>query len=192
MNAETRRKTGKRPQMNTDEHKWRTSQDKRQRGTPLPSIGVHLCSSVARLLCLCCLGLGVLPGCNLLPTGLADESVGAFDRPFPQQLVQEEVLDIQVIRGPETTITMTNTTARSFGMSTLWLNGRFSRPIEGFKPGQTLSLNLYDFRDEFGEEFRGGGFFATKHPEQLMHAQLETFVDGEIAMLGLVVVGESQ
>jgi hypothetical protein len=133
-----------------------------------------------------------LTGCNALPTGLADTPAGAYDRPFPVELAQAEVLDIQVIRGPETTITLTNTTARTFGPSTLWLNGRFGRPIEGLAPGQTLSLNLYHFRDQYGEKFRGGGFFATKQPEQLMHAQLETLVDGESAMIGLVVVGEDQ
>lgn len=150
---------------------------------------VHLRSSAAELLCLSCLALA---SCNALPTGLADKPMGAYDRPFPVELAQREVIDVQVIRGPETTITMTNTTARTFGPSTVWLNGRFNRPIDGFRPGQTLSLNLYDFRDEFGEKFRGGGFFATKQPEQIMHAQLETLVDGEIAMIGLVVVGNDQ
>jgi len=148
---------------------------------------------VARLcsLAVCVVGLAGA-GCNLLPTGLADEPIGAYDRPFPQHLPQEEVLDIQVIRGPETTITLTNTTARSFGPSTLWLNGRFGRPIEGFVPGETLTLDLYDFRDEFGEVFRGGGFFATKRPEQVVHAQLETLVDGESVLVGLVVVGQDE
>lgn len=139
----------------------------------------------------CAAGLFAV-GCNLLPTGFADEPMGAYDRPFPQQLIQHEVLDVQVIRRPETTITLTNTTARSFGPSTLWLNGRFNRPIEGFAPGQTLKLDLYDFRDEFSENFRGGGFFATKRPDQVTHAQLETLVDGESALIGLVVIGQSE
>lgn len=134
--------------------------------------------------------LCVLTGCGLLPTGLADRSVGTNDRPFPAGLAQSETLDVQVIRGPETRITMTNTTARGFGPSTLWINGRFSRPIMGFQAGQTLSLDLYDFRDEFGERFRAGGFFATKAPEKVMHAQLETLIDGDTQLLGLVVVDQ--
>lgn len=144
------------------------------------------------MLCATLCTLCVLPSCNMLPTGLADEPVGAYDRPFPAEIDQTEVVDVQVIRGPETTISMTNTTARDFGPSTLWLNGRYGRPIDGFAPGQTIRLDLYDFRDQYGEKFRGGGFFATKQPEQLMHAQLETIVDGESRMIGLVVVGEDQ
>jgi hypothetical protein len=133
--------------------------------------------------------LWALAGCNALPTALVGGEVGAYDRPYPAELAQSETLDIQVIREPETIITLTNTTARTFGPSTLWLNARFSRPIAGLRPGQTLRLDLYEFRDEFGERFRGGGFFATKAPEQVMHAQLETEVDGESRMIGLIVVG---
>lgn len=140
------------------------------------------------LLALC--GLCVLPGCNVLPTGLADRPVGAYDRPYPHEIDQREVIDVQVIRGPETQITMTNTTARTFGPSTVWINGRFGRPIEGFRPGQTLRLDLYDFRDEYGGEFRGGGFFATKIPDRVMQVQIETLVDDESTLIGLVVVAD--
>lgn len=133
-----------------------------------------------------------LPACNALPTGLANTPVGAYDRPYPREIAQSEVLDVQVIRDPETIVTMTNTTSRTFGPSTVWINGRFSLPIEGFRPGQTVRMDLYDFRDEFGEKFRAGGFFATKQPDKVMHAQLETLVDGESRMLGLLVVGQNQ
>lgn len=134
--------------------------------------------------------LGVPTGCGVLPTGLADESVGPYDRPFPVELAQGETLDIQVIRRPETKITMTNTTARSYGPATVWLNGRFNRPIDGFAVGQTLTLDLRDFRDQYGEQFRAGGFFATKAPDKVMHAQLETIVDGDTQLLGLVMIDQ--
>ncbi len=143
-----------------------------------------------RILCTTLGLLCLLGGCGLLPTGLADRSVGTYDRPFPAGLAQTETLDVQVIRKPETKITMTNTTARSFGPSTVWINGRFSAPILGFAAGQTLTLDLYDFRDEFGERFRAGGFFATKAPEKAMHAQLETLVDGDTHLLGLVMIDQ--
>lgn len=141
---------------------------------------------LAPLTALCVL----LAACDSIPTGLRNEPVGAYDRPYPRELPQSRVVDVQVLRGPETTISMTNTTAETFGPSTLWLNGRFSRPITGFAPGQTLELNLYNFRDEHGEKFRGGGFFATKPPEKIVHAQLETLENGESTLVGLIVVSE--
>lgn len=100
-------------------------------------------------------------------------------------------LDIQVFRR-QTEIELTNTTARSFGPSTLWLNARFSRPIDGFAVGQTLLLKLSDFKDEFGDSFRGGGFLATERPERLALAEIQPGDAKPPAMLGLVVVGEEE
>lgn len=102
---------------------------------------------------------------------------------YPDEVVQAKTLDIQVVR-TETVIRLTNTTARSFGKSTLWMNRWYSHPIEKFGVGETLELSLWDFRDENGEAFRAGGFFATRRPDRLVQAQLET--DG--SMHGLVVV----
>lgn len=96
---------------------------------------------------------------------------------------QATTLDIQVVRD-QTTIRLTNTTARSYGSSRLWINRWYSQPIERFDVGQTLKLSLWDFRDEYGESFQAGGFFATRKPEKLVLAQLES--GGE--MLGLIVV----
>jgi hypothetical protein len=136
--------------------------------------------------------LCVASGCKSVPTGLLAKPVGAYDRPYPRMLEQSEVIDVQLIRDPETVISMTNTTSRTFGPSTIWINGRYSRPIAGFAPGQTLRMDLYEFRDEFGEKFRAGGFFATKNPDKVVHAQLETMVGGDTELLGLVVVGQDE
>lgn len=97
--------------------------------------------------------------------------VGA-ERAYPQSAVQGESLDIQVVRG-ETTLTLTNTTSRVFGPCTLWVNAYYSRPLEGLAVGQSLTLPLKEFRNEHGESFRGGGFFATKKPERMVLAQIE-------------------
>lgn len=103
---------------------------------------------------------------------------------YPRTLENGGALPIQVIRRV-TNIDIANTSARAFGPSTVWLNGRFSHPIEGLEVGQTLRLDLREFRDEFGETFRAGGFFATRNPEALVLCELET----EGRMYGLVVVG---
>ena len=124
----------------------------------------------------------ILPGC-----GSGPEKV-TYARPYPA-IAQSEVLNVQVVRGT-TTIALTNTSARAFGPSTLWLNGRYSRPIDGLKVGQSMTLPMAEFRDEFQDAFRGGGFFASEPPERLVLAQIETpGEDGKERLLGLLVVG---
>jgi hypothetical protein len=103
--------------------------------------------------------------------------------PSYPEIQQGQTLDIQVVRDV-TVVRLTNTTPKSFGPSRLWVNRWYSKPIEKLDVGQTLELSLWDFRDEHGEPFHAGGFFATKRPEPLVQAQLET----EGQMLGLVVV----
>lgn len=110
-------------------------------------------------------------------------------RPYPQQMRRGTTLDIQVIRRG-TSIELTNTTARSFGPSILWINGRFSNRIEGLAIGEKLDLPLRQFRDQYNERFRAGGFFATEKPELLALAELQPESGGEI--FGLVVVGERE
>ena len=119
----------------------------------------------------------VMGGCR---TG-ADPSLAG--PAYPDDKAQGQTLDIQVVR-TDTRISLTNTTARSFGPSRLWMNRWYSRAIDGLGVGQTLELSLWDFRDENGEMFRAGGFFATRRPDRLVQAQIET--DGQV--LGLVVV----
>jgi hypothetical protein len=100
---------------------------------------------------------------------------------------QGRTLDIQVVRD-ETRIRLTNTTARGFGAGRLWINRWYSLPIERLEVGQTLDLDLWDFRDRHGEPFQAGGFFATRKPERLVLAQLESGDE----LLGLVVVGRGE
>jgi hypothetical protein len=121
-------------------------------------------------------------GCHSAPT------VVPYARAYPD-LKQSEVLNIQVFRRTKT-IEFTNTTARAIGASTIWLNARFSRPIDGLAIGQSVTLPMKEFRDEFYDAFRGGGFFAVEPPERLALAQIETKdAEGKPVMLGMVVVG---
>lgn len=116
-----------------------------------------------------------------------------YAREYPENLPQESVLDIQVFRGTKT-VEFTNTTGRAFGPCTLWLNARYSRPIDAIAVGQTLTLPLADFRDQWQDVFRGGGFFATERPDRLVLAQLEVprpdaLQEGQKpTLLGMVVV----
>ena len=76
----------------------------------------------------------------------APEYVG---RAYPASAPHAEILDVQVFRHP-TQIEFTNTTARTFGPCTLWLNGRYQQELKGLAVGQTLVLELKEFRDEIG------------------------------------------
>lgn len=122
-------------------------------------------------------------GCSVSPPRPA-----SYARAYPEQAPRSRPLDIQVIQG-DTTIRLTNTTARAFGASTLWLNSYYSAPIEGLAVGQTLKLPLSRFKNEHSESFRSGGFFATEPPERVVLAELETAsADGAPVLFGLIVV----
>jgi len=129
------------------------------------------------------LGLAALliPACRSAPKAVE------YARAYPSTVRQERSLDVQVFRRTKR-LELTNTTARAFGPSTLWLNKRFSRPIDALAVGESLDLPLASFRDENSEPFRGGGFFAAEAPETLVLAQLETAGAAGPELLGLVVV----
>ncbi|MCC6677980.1 MAG: hypothetical protein IT436_12620 [Phycisphaerales bacterium] len=141
-----------------------------------------------RAVVIAALALGLVSGA-VGPSGCASAPQKVdYARAYPKELQQVGTLDIQVVR--ETTeIEFTNTTSNSFGPCTLWLNRRFSHPLEGLKIGQTMRMALRDFRDEYSDPFRAGGFFATELPERLVLAQLEVAGDdGQMLLLGLIVV----
>jgi hypothetical protein len=124
----------------------------------------------------------LLPACHSTP------SPKPYARAYPS-LKQSEVLNIQVFRRTRA-IEFTNTTARTFGPSTVWINARFCQPIDHLGIGESKTLRMKDFRDEFQDTFRGGGFFAVEPPERLALAQIETTdADGRTVVLGMIVVG---
>jgi len=119
----------------------------------------------------------------------ASDTPSATGRPFPSELTQLRTLDIQVFLEP-TKVRFTNTTAHRFGPSTVWLNQRFEHPLPSIDPGETVDLPLSEFRDEWGDHFRGSGFFATDLPEKLYLTELETIDEnGDAVLYGLKTIG---
>lgn len=112
-----------------------------------------------------------------------------YARPYPKELPPGPVLDVQVFRRDKT-LEFTNTTGASLGPGTLWLNRRFSRPIkEPIGVGQSVAIPLTEFRDEFGDPFKPGGFWATENPDSVALCQLEITPEGQQPqMIGLVTV----
>jgi hypothetical protein len=98
---------------------------------------------------------------------------------------QSSQLAVQVIRD-ETHITATNTTSQDLA-GRLWLNKWFSTEVSQWAPGQTITIDLRDVRDQYGGTMRAGGFWATKEPEKLVMAQIERPATSGTELLGLIV-----
>lgn len=120
-------------------------------------------------------------GCGLTGCNVGGQSKVNANLPTYPAVEQREVLDIHAIRDG-TRVSLTNSTTSAFGPSRLWINRWFSREIDGLAIGQQLDLSLSDFKDQYGEEFRAGGFFATRKPDRLVLMQIEN----EGAMYGVV------
>ncbi|MBX3390807.1 MAG: hypothetical protein KF691_15265 [Phycisphaeraceae bacterium] len=117
-----------------------------------------------------------------------------YARPYPKELPAGPTIDVQVFRRSKT-LDFTNTTASPLGPGTIWLNRRFSRPITTpIGVGQSVSLPLREFRDEFGEPFREGGFWASDIPDPVVLCQVEqspapgASEDAKPIIIGLVTV----
>jgi len=153
-----------------------TSPITRQRPT---IIAAKAAAALATAICLATAAL--LTACSSTPSG-----VGETNNPiYPVDLRQTRSIDVQVVRST-TRITLTNTTAENLPEGTLWINAWFSAPFPGLPIGQTLTLNLNNFKDRFGDSFRAGGFFSTREPDKLVQAQLQA----NDTLTGLVVVGQ--
>ena len=135
--------------------------------------------------------IAMLIVCSLLAGCAVSINPTGEEPRYPDYLERGRTLDIQVAR-KVTRIELTNTTAQTFGPSRLWINMWFSHEIEGLEPGQTLRFNLYNFKDQHGESFRAGGFFATREPERLVLAELETDEGNGPTLLRLIVVGQTE
>ena len=131
-----------------------------------------------------CAGAVVAGACSSTPRAIPENAPV-----YPGEAAgQAKILNVQVLRsGP--TITFTNTTAGPLGPCRMWLNQRFSRMINKIEVGQTVTLDLYSFVDEFGDEFRGGGFFSMERPDKVVLSQLEVAgADGTASLLGLITI----
>lgn len=135
--------------------------------------------------------LGVCPAVIVALTVLWGCGTGgkapAQGRAYPSALRQASVADIQAFRDG-TDVRFTNTSPRTFGPSTLWANARFAHEIKGLAPGEAFEIDLRRLRDQYGEKYRGGGFFASEPPQPLVLLQIETDGTEGREMVGLVVV----
>lgn len=129
----------------------------------------------------------LLAGAGLASCSTGQRAVGLDDFPaYPSEKAQIEILDVQVLRDGDT-ISLTNTTAERFDQSRIWLNREFSYAVDGIEVGETIRLDLNEFRNRYGARFRAGGFFATQRPKNVVLAQIEPERESQ-RLLGLIVV----
>jgi hypothetical protein len=109
------------------------------------------------------------------------------NRAYPTELMQREVLDVHIIKHP-TEIEFTNTSDRTLGPGTLWLNGRYGKEIEAVPSGATVRYTLIEFKDQWNDHFRRGGFWAKENPEVLYLTQLETGTGDAQQLVGFISI----
>ena len=127
--------------------------------------------------------LGSLTGCQLFSEKLTAEPGPVY----PEAMPHGEVFDVQVFR-EVAELRFTNSTPIDFGPSTVWLNKRFSQPIAGIASGETVTMDLRLFVDQWGETFRAGGFYAQRDPSPVVLVELETGEAAEQILHGFVIV----
>ena len=105
--------------------------------------------------------------------------------PYPRSHHTTAVTDIQVFRDG-TKVKIANATAHSYRDFDLWLNQRFVRHVDELAAGDTITLSLWDFHDEYGDTFSAGGFFRAFEPTPVRMAQIQPAPGHD--MIGLITI----
>ena len=147
-------------------------------------------SSPKRTAIALCFALAIASLSSLLTSCASGPRDIAENRPYPIALRQDGSIDIQVIQ-KDTTLELTNATKQTLAGGTLWLNGRFAHQVETLPPGARIELDLDSFIDEFGNNFKPGGFWASETPDRIILAQWEERTPGSPPRLvGLIAVSK--
>jgi len=93
-------------------------------------------------------------------------------RPYPFQLHTTDTLPIQVFRDG-TSLEIVNSTNESWGASMIWVNQQYAHELPGLAPGQRVTFNLFNFRNDLGESFNAGGPFRTREPTPVRLVELQ-------------------
>ena len=118
-------------------------------------------------------------GCQRYPYDPAQAT-----RPYPAQLAQGSVVDVQVIPNVTGgTIKLVNPTATGYRDFDLWINQRYVRRVAALDAGQTIDLPIESFWDERGEGPFPGGWFRYYQPTPIVLVQIQTGPDAPLVGL---------
>ena len=143
--------------------------------------------SLKQMLLLTLLGV-ILPisGCNF-----PNFNPKLATRPYPFDMHTTDVVEIQVFRDG-THIEIVNSTDRSWQDVTIWVNQRFAAPLKSLDPGQRVTMDLFAFRDDIGEQFRAGGLFRTRPPAKVELIEIQEREDTPMVGMISIMTGENQ
>ena len=105
--------------------------------------------------------------------------------PYPYELHTTNVLPIQVFRDG-THIEIFNSTDLSWTDAIVWVNQRYSSNLKSMQPGERVSMDLFSFRDDLGEQFRAGGLLRTRPAAKVELIEIQSAED--MPMVGLISV----
>ena len=110
-------------------------------------------------------------------------------QPYPAKLHTTSVADMQVFR-EDTDLTIVNSTAHSYGDFDLWVNQQFVQHVKALEAGDTVTLSLWDFHDEYGNAFNAGGFFRAYEPALVRLVEIQPKPNQK--MIGLVTIRKEE
>jgi hypothetical protein len=105
--------------------------------------------------------------------------------PYPLDRHTTNTVDIQVFRDG-TKLEIINASAHSFSNFDLWINQRYVRHVDALRAGESITLSLWDFHDEFGDTFSAGGFFRAFDPMPVRMVEIQPAAGHD--MLGLIAI----
>lgn len=92
---------------------------------------------------------------------------------------------MQVFRDNEK-IEIVNTTAKTYTDIDIWLNQRYVRHLDLLPAGESVTLSLWDFCDQWGGVINAGGVWRTYTPTPVRMVEIQTS-DTE-PMIGLIAI----
>jgi hypothetical protein len=106
-------------------------------------------------------------------------------QPYPTELHTTTTADMQVFR-KGTDLQIVNSTAHSYSEFDLWINQRYVRHVDSLPAGESVTLSLWDFKDEYGDRFYAGGFFRTREAQVVRLVEIQRG-EGQ-PLLGLIAI----
>jgi len=106
-------------------------------------------------------------------------------RAYPFELHSTNTIDVQVFRDHEK-LEIVNTTAHEFSEFDVWINQRYVHRVPSLPAGESVTLSLWDFCDQWGGVFNAGGVWRTFEPTPVRMVEIQ--VSETEPLIGLIAI----